>query len=258
MKKLKIIKIGGNVIDDSIALESFISQFSKAEGPKVLIHGGGKTTSTLSEKIGLEVKMVNGRRITDEKTLDVAIQVYAGLINKKIVAKLQGQQCNALGLSGADMNIIPAEKRKVETIDFGFVGDFRYKNINTEHLNLLIDHGITPVFCAITHDNTGQLLNTNADTIASGLAIALSNHYEVDLSFCFDKKGVLEDVNNDDSVMPELNWMTYLQLKKSGEIHEGMIPKLENAFHAKNNGVKNIAIKHATHAFKQSGTALNM
>jgi acetylglutamate kinase len=258
MKTLKIIKIGGNIIDDPSELEDFLIRFSKIDGPKVLVHGGGKTTTALSEKIGLTVKMIDGRRITDEKTLDVAVQVYAGLINKKLVAKLQGYQCNAIGLSGADMNIIPAEKRKIETIDFGFVGDFRYKNINTEHLNLLIEAGITPVFCAITHDSSGQLLNTNADTIASGLAIALSAHYQIELSFCFDKKGVLEDVNNDDSVLSQLNWMTYLQLKESGEIHEGMIPKLENAFYAKNNGVKSISIKHAKNAFEQSGTELSL
>lgn len=240
METLKVIKIGGNIIDDEAALDAFLSEFSKIKLPKLLVHGGGKLATQLSKQMNVEVKMVDGRRITDQDTLDIITMVYAGKINKHIVAKLQSKQCNAIGFTGADGNSIVSDKRPVKTIDYGFVGDV--KHVNPTVLNLLLENGITPVFCAITHDEKGQLLNTNADTIASELAIGLAASYQTELYYCFEKKGVLQDINDDNSVIEHINITTYEKLIEDGVISDGMLPKLNNCFHAIQKNVKKVCI----------------
>ena len=240
MKTLKVIKIGGNIIDNEDALFAFISGFSRLEGPKVLVHGGGKLATTLAQHLNVPVQMHDGRRITNAETLDIITMVYAGKINKHIVAQLQSNKCNAIGFSGADGNTIVSEKRPVTTIDYGFVGDV--KKVNTETLNLLLSHNITPVFCAISHDNNGQLLNTNADTIASELAIAFTSTFITELYYCFEKNGVLEDVDHEDSIIEQINSKTYSSLIDNGIISEGMLPKLNNCFHAIDKKVSKVCI----------------
>lgn len=242
MQQLSVIKIGGNVIDDPTLLDKFLQDFSAIKGAKILVHGGGKIASKLAVDLGIEAKLVDGRRITDENTIDIVTMVYAGLVNKKIVAKLQAKNCNALGLSGADGNSLRAIKRPVKEIDYGFVGDIPTDAVNVSLLNRLLIDGFMPVFSAITHDGKGQLLNTNADTIASSLATALSSHYECSLLYCFEKKGVLKDVNDDDSVIREIPSSSFLSLQQQGVISGGMIPKIKNAFDAIENGVKNVFI----------------
>lgn len=242
---LKIIKIGGGIIDNEVELEKFLHTFSTIDGPKILIHGGGKGASKMLNQLGIEPKMVDGRRITDKPTLDVVTGLYAGNINKLIVSKLQQFGCNALGLSGADGNAIKGKKRPVKTIDYGFVGDLDNESVNKDLFQLLIDNNITAVVCAITHDGNGQLFNTNADTIASTIAVAMSQQNEVELNFVFDKIGVLRDVNNDETLIPKINETLYLQLKEEGVIFEGMIPKLDNSFNVINAGVKNVCLVHA-------------
>lgn len=228
--KLRIVKIGGNIIDDPQKLEDFLVDFALLTGPKILVHGGGKLATQLSKKLGVETQMVDGRRITTSEDLDIVVMVYAGLINKKIVAGLQGKGCNAIGLSGADAECLRASKRPVNPIDFGWVGDI--ESVNVPSIRLFLDAGFTPVFCAISHDSKGHLLNTNADTIASELAIGMSGHFETELIYCFEKKGVLENVEDDESVIPHINTARYRELKESGAIHKGMLPKMENCFHA--------------------------
>ncbi|MDC1355484.1 acetylglutamate kinase [Flavobacteriaceae bacterium] len=237
---LKIIKIGGNVIDDAKALASFLAVFSSIEGPKILVHGGGKSATALAQKTGLEVKMVEGRRITDAATLELITMVYAGKINKTIIAQLQALECNALGFTGADGNTITSEKRPVSTIDYGFVGDV--KHVETSTLELLLNNNISPVFCAITHDKNGQLLNTNADTIASELAIAFAAQFEVELYYCFEKKGVLKDINDDNSVIQTITKSSYKKLLDAQLIFSGMLPKLNNCFHALDHQVSKVCI----------------
>lgn len=236
--KIKVIKIGGNIIDDEIALDSFLHSFAALEGPKVLIHGGGKLATRLAEQMSIPVQMIEGRRITDADTLDLITMVYAGKINKNIVAKLQGYGCNAVGFSGADGNTIIAEKRPVKMIDYGFVGDVI--NVETDVLKLLLNNNITVAFCAISHDQKGQLFNTNADTIASEISIALSKDFEVELYYSFEKNGVLKDLNDDNSVIENIDTIDYQKLQKEGIIADGMIPKLDNCFYALENGVENI------------------
>ena len=240
MDILKIIKIGGNIIDDSQALKLFLSQFAQLEGPKILVHGGGKLATQMAQKMNVPVRMTEGRRITDASTLDIITMVYAGKINKNIVARLQANNCNAIGFSGADGNSIVSEKRPVETIDYGFVGDV--KQVNTNTLEVLLNNNITPIFCAITHDKNGQLLNTNADTIASELAIGFAPHFKTELYYCFEKSGVLQDVTNDNSVVENINTKTYKTLIDDGIIADGMLPKLNNCFHAINNNVDKVCI----------------
>lgn len=240
MKTLKVIKIGGNIIDSEDVLQTFLENFSKIKDSKILVHGGGKLATQLAGKMNVEVKMVDGRRITDKHTLDIITMVYAGKINKNIVAKLQAHQCNAIGFTGADGNSIVAEKRPVKTVDYGFAGDILKVNTNT--LEILLNNNITPVFCAITHDRQGQLLNTNADTIASELAIAFANLYKTELYYCFEKNGVLQDVNDDDSVIEKINSKTYKTLVDQNIIANGMLPKLDNCFHAVNNTVYKVHI----------------
>lgn len=240
METLKIIKIGGNIIDNEDALLPFISAFSTLKSPKILVHGGGKLATKLAKQMNVPVKMNEGRRITDADTLDIITMVYAGKINKHIVAQLQANNCNAIGFSGADGNTIVSNKRPIKDIDYGFVGDV--KKVNTDTLEVLLKNNITPVFCAITHDKNGQLLNTNADTIASELAIGFASIYNTELYYCFEKNGVLEDVNNDDSVIENINTTTYQKLIQKGIIADGMLPKLNNCFHAITHKISKVCI----------------
>ncbi len=240
METLKIIKIGGNIIDDSQALTIFLSQFSRLKGPKLLVHGGGKLATQLAQKMNVPVQMNEGRRITNEDTLDIITMVYAGKINKTIVAQLQANNCNAIGFSGADGNSIVSVKRPTEPIDYGFAGDI--KEVNTKTLDILLNNNITPIFCAITHDGNGQLLNTNADTIASKLAIGFTKHFKTELYYCFEKTGVLKDITDDNSVVKKINTETYQILIDDGIIADGMLPKLNNCFHAINNNVDKVCI----------------
>lgn len=242
MTSLHIIKIGGNVIDNSENLHNFLKDFTALDGYKILVHGGGKVATQLSETLGIEAKLVDGRRITDIETLKVVTMVYGGLINKNIVAQLQRYGNNAIGLTGADGDFIRAKKRPVKTIDYGFVGDMDENSINPKNISSLLEAGFTPVFCAITHDGEGQLLNTNADTIASALAVSLSKLYSTTLIYCFEKKGVLLDINDDDSIIREIDPIRYEELKKEQIIHSGMLPKLDNAFTAIACGVKAVVI----------------
>lgn len=257
---LNIIKIGGNVIDDDIQLEAFLEKFAAVPGKKILVHGGGKIATRVAADLGIEAKLIEGRRVTDEAMLNVVTMVYAGLTNKNIVAGLQKYNCDAIGLSGADGNAIKAVKRPVKEIDYGFVGDILADSVNSLTIKKFLDAGFTPVFSAITHNGNGQLLNTNADTIASALAVALSDHYETSLIYCFEKNGVLMDVNDESSVIENINAMEYVRYKEVGIISDGMIPKLENAFDAINKGVKSVYIGNANnlHLFQQRkfGTCL--
>ncbi|WP_179347963.1 acetylglutamate kinase [Winogradskyella pacifica] len=240
METLKVIKTGGNIIDNDDALAAFITDFATLKGPKILVHGGGKLATKLATQMNIPVQMNEGRRITDADTLDIITMVYAGKINKNIVAQLQANTCNAIGFSGADGNTIVSEKRPTKPVDYGFAGDV--KQVNTKTLEILLKNNITPVFCAITHDKNGQLLNTNADTIASELAIGFASIYNTELYYCFEKNGVLEDVNNDDSVIENINTESYKTLKENKIIFEGMLPKLDNCFHAINRNVQKVCI----------------
>ena len=241
--KLKIVKIGGNLIDDSASLDKALKDFAGIDVNKILVHGGGKLASEMSRKLGLEPKMSGGRRITTAEDLDVVTMVYAGLLNKQIVANLQNVGCNALGLTGADANCIVSEKRPVGEIDFGFVGDIQ--KVNAQMIDGFLKQGLTPVFCAITHNQSGQLLNTNADTIASALAAAMSQYYETELNFCFEKNGVLEDVDDSNSVIPILNAELYGHLVVENRVHSGMLPKLQMGFDALKNDVSSVIIGDA-------------
>ncbi|HXJ98388.1 MAG TPA: acetylglutamate kinase [Gelidibacter sp.] len=240
MKTLKIVKIGGNIIDNDVALSSFLEAFAAIESPKILIHGGGKLATQLANQLGLEVKMIDGRRITDQATLDLITMVYAGKINKTIVAQLQSKKCNAIGFSGADGNTIISKKRPIKPIDFGFVGDV--KKVNTKTLQVLLEHNVTPVFCALTHDQNGQLLNTNADTIASELAIGFADHYQTELYYCFEKNGVLKDRNDENSVIKQITTTSYQNLIDTKIIVDGMLPKLNNCIHAIEKNVHKVCI----------------
>ena len=245
-QELYIIKIGGNVIDHLEKLEAFLKDFSEIQKPKILVHGGGKLATKLAEKLEIPQEFLEGRRITNQETRDVAVMVYAGLINKNIVATLQKNGLNSIGCSGADANLIPAHKRSVKTIDFGWVGDVETDKINVQFLEKVISEDICPVFCAITHDGNGNLLNTNADTIASSLAVALSAHFEVNLAYCFEKNGVLENVEDENSVIAKITPETYIQLKEKNIVNDGMIPKIDNAFAAIEKGVKSVFIVKET------------
>ena len=243
MEKLTIIKIGGNVINDELALRQFLADFSKVEGKKILVHGGGKIATEVSSKLGVVTKMHEGRRITTAENLDVVVQIYAGLINKNVVAQLQKEGCNAIGLTGADGNSILAVKRPVKEVDFGFVGDV--VEVNSASIHALLENDMTPVFCAVTHNKEGQLLNTNADTIAAELAIGMSELYDTELVYCFEKNGVLMDMEDDHSVIPIIDSAKYEELKKENIIHEGMLPKMENCFEALQKNVGKVIIGNA-------------
>ncbi len=244
---LNIFKIGGGVLDDPAQLRAFVAELAQVPGPKLLVHGGGKGANQMLSDLGLAPRMVQGRRLTDAATLDVVTMFYAGKTNKQLVALLQQAGVNALGLSGADGNVVRATRRPVtpEGLDYGFVGDVEPACVNADLLHTLLAAGLVPVLCAITHDGHGQLLNTNADTIASVLAQALAGRYRVALHFCFEKNGVLTDVHDDNSVIPKIRSAQYQQLKADGVIAAGMIPKLDNAFAALTAGVEKIVIEHA-------------
>jgi len=243
MEKLYVIKIGGNVVDNSALLTNFLTAFSTIEGQAILVHGGGKLATSLAAKLGVEQTMVEGRRITDVETLKIVTMVYAGYINKNIIAQLQAMHVNAIGLSGVDGNLIKAHKRIDANIDFGFVGDIDEVNTGFIHQQLLNNTRL--VIAPITHDGAGQLLNTNADTIAQSIAVAMSGLYQVHLIYGFEKEGVLADVNNEGSIISSINHLTYSQLKKENVIFEGMIPKIDNAFLALNGGVQSVIIGKA-------------
>ncbi len=242
MDTLTILKIGGNVIDHPAVLDDVLHNFATWKTNKILVHGGGKMASKLMQQMGLTPKMVDGRRITDRETLDVVTMVYAGLINKNIVAALQSYSCNAIGLTGADANIIPAQKRPVKEIDYGYVGDVEPDMVAASQLKNFITEDLIPVIAPITHDAQGSLLNTNADTIASSLAIALSKLFQVQLVFCFEKNGVLRDPSDENSVIEHLDEISFKQYQDQRIITAGMIPKLENAFTALRRGVTEIRI----------------
>ena len=239
-KKIKIVKIGGNIISNTSRLQAFLEDFAEIREKKVLVHGGGKLATEVCEKLGITPSMYNGRRITDAETLNVVTMVYGGLINKTIIALLQKAGCNALGFTGADANIIKAKKREDTSTDYGFAGDIEDVNNNT--LSFLIEAGITPVVCSITHNKKGQLLNTNADTIASELAVALGCNYESTLYYCFEKAGVLSNISDEKSVIRKIDTLHYQNLLASGSITEGMLPKLQNCFYALQRGVQQVYI----------------
>lgn len=247
MEQLFVIKIGGNVIDNEENLAAFLKNFAAIKGKKILIHGGGKIATKIGDKLGIESKYINGRRITDAETIDVVTMVYGGLVNKKIVAKLQSLQTNAIGLTGADGNLVPAVKRPVtkEGIDFGFVGDVKSDELGVMSYELFLENGLTPVIAPLTHDGNGQMLNTNADTMASSIAVALSNKYAVRLIYCFEKKGVLQDVNDDNSAITLITKEIYQQLKDGNKLFDGILPKIDNAFAAIDSGVAEVLIGHA-------------
>lgn len=255
-ESLSIVKIGGNIVDNPEALELFLTDFHLLGGRKLLVHGGGVMASRMAARLGIETKMEQGRRITDAETLKLVTMVYAGWINKNIVASLQRVGCNAIGLSGADGNAIPALRRAPAPVDYGYVGDPDPEKVNTDFLSQLIESGITPVFCAITHDGHGSLLNTNADTIAYSLATALSEKYEASLYYCFEKEGVLKDMNDPQSMIPSMDRTESEDYKRKGIIADGMIPKLENSFRAIDKGVKEVIILHAKNLLSKRGTIL--
>ena len=245
-QKLYVIKIGGSLIDNEKDLTNFLKEFASIKRLKILVHGGGKLASDLAEKLNIPQQMLEGRRVTDQETLDIVTMVYAGKINKNIVAKLQNFDCDAIGFSGADGNLIKSEKRSVSNVDYGFVGDVDSKSVNVDLLQKFLELQLTPVFSAITHNQKGELFNTNADSIASVLAQALSQNYDVELLYCFDKDGVLEDVDKPDSVVKTLNFAKYEQLSSENKLHQGILPKLKNAYTAKENHVNKVVLLNET------------
>lgn len=254
METLKVIKIGGNVIDNPDALDAFLESFAAVPGAKILVHGGGAIASRTLTRMGIEPRMIEGRRVTDADTLQVVTAVYAGLINKTIVATLQKFGCNAIGLSGADGNAITSRKRPAAPVDYGFVGDI--DKVNGSTFEALLASGFTPVVCAINHDGRGTLLNTNADTIASGIAVAMSRLYDTQLTMCFEKDGVLMDKDDETSVIPVIDKLLFDRLKAEGKVNAGMLPKLKNAFDAIDSGVSKVVIKNSARLSDDSGTTI--
>lgn len=252
MNKLYVIKIGGNVLDDESALRAFLKDFASIQAPKILIHGGGAIATKIGNQLGVESHYVKGRRITDAPTLDLVTMVYGGLLNKQLTAQLQYLGCNAMGLTGADGNLIKATKRPVKEVDFGFVGDITAGSVNSSLLYFLLKQNVIPVFAPLTHGN-GTMYNTNADTIASVIAIALSKHFDVRLMYCFEKKGVLMDVADETSVIRMLDNTLYTKYLNENRFHDGILPKLENAFAAIASGVKEVLIGDARNLAKNLG-----
>jgi acetylglutamate kinase len=256
MKKLTIIKVGGAIVEGETSLDALLKDFAKVAGNKILVHGGGRLATAIADKLGVESRMVGGRRITDEEMLRIVTMVYGGLVNKNIVARLQALGIDAVGLTGADMNIVRAEKRPAGTVDYGFAGDV--KEVNAKTLQLLIENGFVPTLAPLTHDNNGQLLNTNADTIAGETAKALAPYYNVTLVYCFDKSGVLLDENDETSVIHRLNRTLYDTYVQSGVISGGMLPKLENALQAVEAGVEQVIITKASEILSGKGTIIGV
>ena len=243
MEKLTIVKVGGKICENPTSLNALLSDFASIEGNKLLVHGGGRLATAMAERLGIETKMVDGRRITDDQMLEVVTMVYGGLVNKRIVAGLQARGVNALGMTGADMNILLSDKRPVKTVDYGWVGDV--DRADGVALKSLISQGVVPVIAPLTHDGKGNILNTNADTMAGETAKALASLFDVTLAFCFEKEGVLRDENDDHSVIPVINRALYAELKEQGIVSGGMLPKLDNAFATLDAGVKEVIITKA-------------
>lgn len=259
MERLFVVKIGGNVIDAEQALQTFLKDFAVIKGKKILIHGGGKIATKIGDKLGIKSNYINGRRITDDETIELVTMVYGGLVNKRIVAQLQSYKCNAIGLAGADGNIIPATKRLVKDIDYGWVGDVEQSKVKVGNLQILLKAKFIPVFAPLTHDGQGHILNTNADTIASSLSVALSAYYDVRLIYCFEKKGILENIDDDNSVINLINKQIYQKLLSEQKLFAGILPKIDNAFAAVDAGVKEVLLGDAKDllentGFKTSGT----
>ncbi len=255
MEKLTIIKVGGKIVEEEASLQQLLNDFSSLEGHKLLVHGGGRSATRIAAQLGIETKMVNGRRVTDADMLRVVTMVYGGLVNKDLVANLQARGLNAMGFTGADMDVIRSVKRPVKDVDYGYVGDVQ--RVNAPLLADLIRKGIVPVMAPLTHDGEGHLLNTNADTIAGETAKALAAEFEVTLVFCFEKKGVLRNENEDDSVIPHITHAEFEALTADGTIQGGMIPKLENSFAALAQGVKQVVITQASAiADRNAGTVI--
>ncbi|MCE2731775.1 MAG: acetylglutamate kinase [Flammeovirgaceae bacterium] len=252
MNKVYIIKIGGHVLDDEPSLKKFLTDFAHIKAPKILVHGGGKLATRIGDQLGIQSHYVKGRRITDEQTLDLVTMVYGGLVNKQLVAQLQALQCNAIGVTGADGNLIRATKREVKGTDYGFVGDITPESVHSTFLYFLLKQNVVPVFAPLTHAS-GTMLNTNADTIASVLAIALSKHFEIRLLYCFEKAGVLRNVQDENSVISTLTKATYEKLLSENIFHDGILPKLENAFNAIQAGVKEVVIGEHKHLIANLG-----
>lgn len=242
---IKVVKIGGNVIDNEAALAQFVVDFAALEGPKILVHGGGKLATRLAEKLEIPTTMIDGRRVTDAQTLDVVTMVYAGLVNKGVVAKFQAAGCNAIGLSGADGGVIRATRRPAKPIDFGFVGDITVEGVDADFILSLTERGVVPVFCSIMHDGAGTLLNCNADSVASAVAVAVAQKADTELVFCFEKQGVMENIDDPNSVIAEIRPHSYKTLLADGVVNKGMIPKIDGAFRALDSGVKVVTIKHS-------------
>jgi acetylglutamate kinase len=242
-RKLTIIKVGGALVEDAVSLQALLERFAAIGGDKILVHGGGRTATAVAAKLGVETRMVDGRRVTDKETLEVVTMVYGGLVNKNIVAKMQATGTDAVGLTGADMNIIVSRRRKVKEVDYGFVGDV--ERVNTLPLLNLLNAGAVPVIAPLTHDGKGSLLNTNADTMAATTAMAMAQHRKVALVYCFEKKGVLSDPDNEDSVIPTITAADFPRLAAEGIISGGMLPKIENALHAVEMGVAEVRITSA-------------
>ena len=240
---LRVVKIGGNIIDDAPRLDGFLANFAALPSPKILVHGGGKIATQLAEKLGIPQTMIEGRRVTDAETLRIAVMVYGGLANKQIVARLQALGCSSLGVCGADGDLLRAHKRKHVSIDYGFVGDI--ETVNAPLIDRWLGQGLTPVIAPLSHDGLGQLLNTNADTIAQEIAQAMCQAFQVELIYSFEKSGVLLDVNDPHSRVAVLDFEKYKTLKAQGVITDGMIPKLDNAFAALKKGVRKVIIGHA-------------
>lgn len=253
---INVVKIGGNVIDNPDALDSFLREFASLEGKKILVHGGGKEATRFSEGLGVKANMIDGRRVTDRQTLDIVTMVYAGLINKRIVAKLQALGCNAVGLTGADGNAIPASKRPAKPIDYGFVGDIDASKVSDKFLETLLNGGYVPVFCAICHDGGGTLLNCNADSVAAAVAIGASRISPVRLTYCFEMPGVMADVNDPDSLIPLVTEDSFAELKEQGIVAKGMLPKLQNALDSARKGVTEVRICHADALNTDIGTII--
>lgn len=257
---LHIIKIGGNVIDDKDNLHLFLEEFASIKGRKILVHGGGKIATAIGDKLNIQSKYIDGRRITDDETMDLVTMVYGGLVNKKIVAHLQSLHCNAIGLSGADANVLPARKRPVKSIDYGWAGDVNFADIDVSFWKVFIDNTLVPVLAPLTHDGHGHMLNTNADTMAAVLSIALSKLYNVRLIYCFEKNGILTEVNDESSVVAELNAKNYDQLKADKKLFAGILPKIDNAFDAVNNRVEQVIIGNSNNLLQlvkgESGTKI--
>lgn len=255
---INVVKIGGNVIDDPEALERFLKKFSSLKGEKILVHGGGKEATRMSEGMGIKANMIDGRRVTDRQTLDIVTMVYAGLINKRIVAMLQKYGCNAVGLSGADGNVIPAVRRSAVPVDYGHVGDISDADVSDRFIGDLVGRGYVPVFCAICHDCQGGLLNCNADSVAGAVAVGASRVGPSRLIYCFEKPGVMTDVEDENSVIPLVTAESFKVLKDSGVVAKGMIPKIHNALLAASKGVTEVRICKAEDLCEESGTIVRM